>query len=311
MPDVIVLKDLESYIDAAIWHDYLIGILITSASEGKLASLGIDYGVGKSTLMLRLAYLFLDKYGDKFTRNPCFSRDEKWNRVFSMLRTFPYELEEFFFNAPKRYFGEPVFLLYDDMQRTLGKTRSRDTYVRSLCERASTARNQLAVLIGTAPDIGTLAYPWRYFFNFEVIIPERGYYEVQRLKKWKPFDNPYQTYVKLDYKGEVSRQIGSAPFPRLDSDIEDRYQNWRTEANRRFDEGEGEIRLRSFLNVLSEEAKELVKDLVAKGSYTRQQIITGMNKSSEMKLLQNCGLAEVFGDLVVPTKQARKLVNVI
>ena len=314
-PQRIELKNLNDYIDAAIWHDFLIAILFTSASEGKLKNLGIDYGVGKSTLMLNFCFTFIDMWGKNFRLNPTLTRDQKWDSTFAALHSFPYELEEFFYKAPKRYPGEPVFFMLDDIQRVFGKSRSRDNYVRSLRDRATTARPQLAVFMATAPDIGELAYPWRYFFNFEVKIAERGYYEVQRLKKWTLFDNPYQTMVKLDYKGEVSRQVeaetGQAlSFPALPHpDIQDRYDDWRAECNKRFDEGEGEWRLRSILNVLTDEAKELLTDLIAHGSYEKQNIVTYMKKGDELKLLINCGLVEKFGDTVVPTKQARKMIK--
>jgi hypothetical protein len=315
-PTIIELKSLDDFIKAAIYHDFLIAILITSASEGKLKNLGIDFGVGKSTLMMDLAYAWVNSCGAHFRLNPCETREQKWDRVFDMLHAFPYELEEFFYKAPKRYPGEPVFFMLDDIQRVFGKSRSRDNYVRSLRDRATTARPQLAVLFATAPDIGELAYPWRYFFNFEVKVCERGYYEVQRLKKWTMFDNPYQTMVRLDYKGEVSRQLEAETgemlhFEALPNDIQDRYEKWREECNKRFDEGEGEWRLRSILNVLTDEAKELLTDLVTHGSYERQWIITGLNKGDELKLLLNCGLVEKFGDTVVPTKQARKMVKLV
>jgi hypothetical protein len=170
--------------------------------------------------------------------------------------------------------------------------------------------------MATAPDIGELAYPWRYFFNFEIKIAERGYYEVQRLKKWTMFDNPYQTMVRLDYKGEVSREVEAETgltlrFPPLPSDVQTRYDDWRSECNKRFDEGEGEWRLRSILNVLTDEARELLEDLVVHGSYERQHIITVLKRGDELKLLINCGLVERFGDTVVPTKQARKMVKMM
>jgi hypothetical protein len=172
------------------------------------------------------------------------------------------------------------------------------------------------VFFATCPDIGELAYPWRYFFNFEVKVAERGYYEVQRLKKWTLFDNPYQTMVKLDYKGEVSRALEAETgenlsFPAFPRDIQDRYDQWRAECNKRFDEGEGEWRLRSILNVLTDEAKELLSELVEKGSLSRQWIITELKKGDELKLLLNCGLVEKFGDTIVPTKQARKMVKLV
>jgi len=293
------------YIDWCIYNDYMIGILITSGSEGKLPSPGLDYGAGKSTLMLDLAYLFVDIYGEKFRVNPCTTRDQKWDKVFSMVMSFPWELEKFFMTAPKRYFGEPIFCLIDDMQMCFGKDKSHDNYIRSLKNRATTSRTQTAVVIGTAPDIGGLAMAWREFFNFEIKVPQRGHYEVQRLKKWTLFWKPYETQARLVYEGE------SHDFPAFPKDVQERYDAWREARNKAYDEGEGEYRIRSLLNVLTDEAKELLDAVVAKGSYTRQDVITHMEKGMELKLLQNCGLVEMFGDMVVPTRQARKLASVI
>ena len=287
------VSTIMDYIDACIWNDYLIGILVTSAAEGKLPSVGMDYGVGKSTLMLDIAYIFVDKYGK------CKSEQEVWKRVFDMLHAFPWELEKFFITSPRRYFGQPTFFLCDDMQRCFGKSRSKDNFIRDLKDRTTTARQQLAVFIGTAPDIGELARAWRYFFNFEIKVPQRGKYEVQRLKKWTNFGRPYETQASLDYRGEADY------FPPLPKDQQERYSEWRHDANKRFDDGEGQWRLRSIRNVLTDEAKELIDLIVQKGSYTRQNIITNMEKGMELKLLTNCGLVEVFGDVVVPTKQAR------
>ena len=69
--------------------------------------------------------------------------------------------------------------------------------------------------------------------------------------------------------------------------------------------------MRSILNVLTDEAKELLTDLIAHGSYERQWVITGLQKGDELKLLINCGLVEKFGDTIVPTKQSRKMVKML
>jgi predicted Zn-ribbon and HTH transcriptional regulator len=53
-----------------------------------------------------------------------------------------------------------------------------------------------------------------------VIIPFRGYYEVQFLKKSLDFDDPYSTRVIYEYRGE-------SPFLPLPKDIEERYLAWR------------------------------------------------------------------------------------
>jgi len=277
----------------------MIGIIITSSAEGKLPSIGIDYGVGKSTLLLDIAYLFVDKYGK------CQTDQEKWDKVFSMLRTFPWELEYFHIHAPLRYFGEPIFFLIDDMQRCFGKSRSKDNYIRDLKDRTTTGRQQVAVVMGTAPDIGELAKPWRYFFNFEIKVPQRGKYEVQRLKKWTDFSRPYETQARLDYKGE------SDFFPKLPEDILRRYNAWRHEANQRFDQGEGDVRLRQIQSILTDSAKELLSHLVDKSGLTRQTIITDLDQGEELRLLKNCGLVQQMGDMILPTLQARIAIKAI
>lgn len=285
------LDEVADYIEACIYKDYLMGILITSAAEGKLPSDGFDFGPGKSTLMLQLAYLYI---GD-------------WDKVFAALHYFPWELEEYYYQAPQRILGVPVFYMMDDMQLTLGKERSRDPYVRSLKSRLTTARKQLAVFWGTAPDIGQLAKPFRYFFTFQIIVPRRGSYEVQRLKKWADFKNPYETRASLDYKGE-SLEIG---FSKLPPSIQIRYDNWREEMNKRFDQGEGTIRLRSVRNVLTYEAEELLRHIIRENGLTRQTIITDMDQRKELKLLRVCGLVEQFGDVFLPSKSGRRLAAIL
>lgn len=301
----ISVSTIMDYIVACIWNDYMMGIIITSAAEGIKPSIGFDAGVGKSTLMLDMAYIFIDQYGHKFRKNPVHSEEQKWNKVFSYLHAFPWELEQIFSTYPMRYLGEPIFVLMDDMQRCFGKSRSKDNYIRDLKDRATTGRQQFAILIGTAPDIGELARAWRYFFNFEIKVCQRGKYEVQRLKKWTDFSRPYDTQAKLDYKGE------SEFFPPLPAMVEERYQKWRHEANQRFDEGEGTWRLRAIRNVLTDEAKQVLEAIVANNGYTRQNIITEMDRGMELKLLKNIGLIEMFGDQVIPTKQARKMIAIL
>ena len=314
---------IMDYIDLAIWRDYLICILITSAAEGALPSMGIDYGVGKSTLMMYIPYLFVLRYGKDGDGKPLATYDqygqldqilneqEAWNQVFSMLHTMPWELEDFFYNSPRRYFGQPVFFLYDDMQRTLGKARSRDAYVRTLKERITTSRTQLAVFIGSAPDIGELAYPFRYLFNFEIIVPQRGKFEIQRIKKWKPFWAPYTTQVSMP-KQFASKSSDNLKFPPLPyPDVQNRYNDWREEANKRFDEGEGEWRLRSIRNVLPDEATQLLHLLIEKGSLSRTHIVANLDQGMELKLLKNCGMIEIFSETVVPTRQARQMIKLL
>jgi hypothetical protein len=285
------MTDLAEYIDKCIYEDYLIGILITSAAEGRISSLGMDYGPGKSTLLLQIAYVYLND----------------WDLVFKALHQFPWEIEEFLQTAPRRILGVPVFFLMDDMQSTLGKERSRDPYVRSLKNRMTRARTRLAIFMGTAPDIGQLAKPWRYFFNFELIIPYRGTYEVQRLRKIADFHNPYDTRAHLDYSGET---LG-ATFKPLPKDIQKRYDNWRDEQDRRLNQGEDQIRLGSIQNVLTESSKELLAHLIKKEGLRQETIIWDLDQRKELRILKITGLVEFFGDVVLPTQNAKRIAQIL
>lgn len=274
------LNQLIDYVYACIYEDYLMGILVTSASEGAIPSDGFDYGPGKSTFVWRFAHNLL----------------KKWDEVFKSAHYFPWELEYFLMHQRKR----AIIYIYEDMQETLGKDKSKDPYVRTLKNRLTIARPQLAIFIATASDIGQLAKPWRYFFNFEIKIPRRGVFEVQRIKKWTDFSNPYETKARFDRK-----TFSESLFLRLPDDIQKKYDKWRWERLRRVDLGEGEVRLRKVRNVLTHSAKELLTHLVRKSGLTRQTIIVDLEQREELRLLINCGLVEVFGDMVLPTIQAR------
>lgn len=294
---------LLRYISLAQYSDYLLVLLITSSSEGREPSLGLDYGLGKSTLMLWLADLFVS-LSTRFQGKP---KADVWDYIFNtQLITFPWELERLFYTLPVRYPGDPVFVLIDDMQRSFGKDRSKDNYIRSLANRLTTSRQQIAVVVGSAPDISEIAYPFRYKFNFEIKVPRRGTFEIQRLKKWTDFQNPYQTRVSMPVT-----DFSTDEFPALDPEFDSRYKKWRHEANIRHDEGEGEWRLRDIRNVLTDEAKELLQILVEKGSYDRKHIISVLDRALELKLLIDCGMATKFGDTVVPTKQGRNMVKLV
>ena len=55
---------------------------------------------------------------------------------------------------------------------------------------------------------------------FEVIVPHRGVYEIQKISYHKNYKKPLQDIGKLDY-------IEEATFPKLPAHIEARYKLWR------------------------------------------------------------------------------------
>jgi len=295
-------KDILAYIDNCINHDYMMGILITSASQGIMPSIGMDYGVGKSTLALDIPKGFVQAY------LKC-SEAEAWEKVKTMIHRFPWELEKHISTTPDRYPGDPIFYVYDDMQETLGKDKSRDAYVRDLYNRASTRRKKFAVFIGTAPDIDTLALCWRKFFRWEIKVPLRGKYEVQFIAKRTKFNDPYETVAWMPK--EDCAISDKYDFPKLPPDIQDWYDKWKDEMNTRSDKGEKGWNLQAVQNVMTDSSKTLLSNIVEKGSYQRQTIIGDLDQAVDLKLLRSIGMVEQFGDTVVPTRQARLMVKIL
>jgi len=199
------LESLQDYINFAIHAEggALIGIIVTSSASGKIPSLGLDYGAGKSTLLIDFLY---DIYQN--------AEKVKQNMIYFPEEIFP------ILDRPSRTWA----IGWDDMQLTVGKHKWADMNVKELAYMLTTQRPKVAILIGSTPHLGKLQKDFREFFHFEVKIPFRGYYEVQQVKYWTPFNKPLSVKSRLDYKGE-------APFPKAPKELEEWYVEWRAEKN--------------------------------------------------------------------------------
>jgi len=76
------------------------------------------------------------------------------------------------------------------------------------------ARQRVANLILTAPSIGDISKPLRQNITWEVIVPQRGLYEVQFLAKKRNFWNPVENLSRMIY--EVTGTFGPLP-PEVDA----------------------------------------------------------------------------------------------
>jgi len=195
---------LKDYMDLAMHRNYMISVLITSSAEAKIPSLGMDYGVGKSTVALQMA-------------NECYAGN--WNKVKENCIATPYQCK-LILDRPYR----TNCFLWDDMQMTVGKHQAHNPDVREFVYYLTTQRPYFAVMIGTTPHRGMLQKDFREFFHFEVIVPVRGVYEVQQLRHLVDFDDPRRLKDKMRYKGE-------ALFLSLSKDIQEWYTRWRHEQN--------------------------------------------------------------------------------
>jgi len=72
----------------------------------------------------------------------------------------------------------------------------------------------------TAPNINSISSPLRKLVLFEVIVAERGKYEVQKIVYHKNFRRPLEDIGRLEYLHE-------GEFSPLPEDILKRYQEWR------------------------------------------------------------------------------------
>jgi len=275
---------LLDYMDLAILKNYMISILITSSAQAKLPSLGFDYGPGKSTLALWFLNNIYAGNWEK-TKDNCIATPNGCKKILD------------------RGYRTTGFL-WDDMQMTVGKHQAHNLDVREFAYYLTTTRPYFAIMIGTAPHRGMLQKDFREFFHFEIIVPQRGIYEVQQLKHWIDFKNPTQIKDRLKYKGE-------SPFPSLPPDIQVWYDNWRDENNRKI-----RSKLRIFkeweegneLNIerLSDKEIVLFKQIRDDGHRTRQAIWQSNQKglAERMRVL---GFLEREGNYYIISEEARNL----
>ena len=192
------------YIHLAIKDNYLLYILITSSAQAKVKSLGLDYGMGKSTRMLWML-------------NTIYAGN--WEKVKKNIVARPVQIRHILDRGFKT-----LAWGWDDMQATVGKDKQHDPKVRELAYYMTTLRPYYNVMIATAPHRGMLQKDFRDLFHFEIITPIRGRYEVQQLKRWIDYKKPTRTKDRLRYRGEGFSMA-------LPNHMEVFYQAWRHKQN--------------------------------------------------------------------------------
>lgn len=185
--------------------------MITSSAEGLNPSDGFDFGAGKSTLSMGFMKYIYNGDEELVKKNMLYFDED----IIAMLQ------------RP----GRTMATTMEDMQITFGKDRSHDKSVKGLANLLTGAREKVSVVFGNTPHIGKLAAAWKELWMFEIKVYQRGFYEVQQIKHYTPFKDPYNVKDKLHYKGEATFD---APSPEL----EEWYKDWRAknyaEAVRRY-----------------------------------------------------------------------------
>jgi len=198
---------IADYLKLAIQKDFLIFVLITSHTQGKVKARNLPYGMGKTTLMMRLLYLLNGK---------------DWDRVFELMFYNPYDLFCAFDPKVREKEGRINAVGYDDIQATAPAEQGVPKALRKFSKYVTTCRPEISILLGTADNITSISAPLRKIVLFEIIVWERGEYEVQKIEYHKDFNRPFRDRGRVEYKGESN-------FPKLPPAIQKRYNEWRAD----------------------------------------------------------------------------------
>lgn len=215
----------------ALSQDYFITILVSSQTKGKYKSMNLPFGLGKTNLAIWLSYTL---HGGKSGEPD----DPIWTEVFDHLFYYPSKLMKALVpddgKPPK--FKIPA-AIYDDVQFTAPAAQSVPQVVRDFAADITTERPALSILILTSPNMNNMAAPIRKLVTYELIVSERGFYEVQQVTYHKNYKNPLMDKVQLDFvEGKKPEDCveGEIPtiFPQLAPEIQKRYDEWRASEKR-------------------------------------------------------------------------------
>ncbi len=194
-------KEFAEYMRDAIKNNFLLTVLITSQTQGKRKSENLPFGLGKTTLAFWLSY---------------YMNGQKWSEVFNHLCGNPYDVVNLLEPGRTRVRAA----LWDAVQMTAPAEQGVPRVIRKLSSYISDTRPEMACLLMTASNMNAICAPLRKLVVFEVIIAERGQYEIQKIKYHKNYKQPLQDISNLSYLEEGT-------FPPLPDDIQERYEKWR------------------------------------------------------------------------------------
>lgn len=198
-------KQLADYFLNAIENDYLISLLITSHTQGKLKSNNAPFGMGKTTLEFWLNYYLNGK---------------NWDKTFATTKYNPYDFACLLDPEIRVKEGRLNCACWDDMQATAPAEQGVPRAIRRLASYLTTSRPEVACIIASADNINSVSSPLRKIFLFEAIVAERGLYEIQKISYHKNYKRPLKDFGRLEYLEEGT-------FPKLPEEQEKRFIEWR------------------------------------------------------------------------------------
>jgi len=112
--------------------------------------------------------------------------------------------------------------IWDDVAYTAPRKTGIHPLIVELRGELTAARPEMGVLCMTAANRNDIAAPLRNLPKFEIIVPMRGYFEVQAAVSFKNFYDPEKDLSNLQYLEE-------GPFVPLPGHIQARYDKWRVD----------------------------------------------------------------------------------
>lgn len=220
--------------------NYYFGVIVTSHTQAFIPSQQLPFGAGKTTFMMNLSAMMNSPNFINIVTSEEASEwtpsEEEWNLVFENMVYNPVDLWKMMQPGSKR----KKFVGWDGVAYTAPRIKGVPRFLVKLRGELTESRPEIAVLGMTASNRNDIAAPLRSLPSFEIIIPRRGIFEVQRTLHFKKFKDPEQDLGKLDY-------IEHGSFPRLPEHIEVRYEKWRVDQK---------------LRVKSAEYRKELKDLI-------------------------------------------------
>jgi hypothetical protein len=272
--------------------NYLELFLITSQAAGLEPSEGRPLGAGKSTFALYFAYRAFAYVNGTLTidwanqqvidETPYDEQIEIYDKIINnylywRIKDLLYGIK----TSPKRL---PA-VVWDDVQLDCPAWQHVPRDKRELIEELSIARPLVANIVMTAPSMSDIAKPLRRQVCWEIIIPQRGVYEVQFIAKKRDFYNPTEDLQRLWYDATGS-------FPPLPPEVMEKYNKRREQVARQIKEEQEKLREK-------EESPKEERESADEEEEEFQEIISNPSTVKKIKNLLNWGYT--------PTVIARKL----
>jgi hypothetical protein len=210
---------LAEMLAKALSEDFLLFLLVTSQTRGKFKSMNLPYGLGKSTLSLWISYVL---HGGKM--KDAMSPNEAWEEVKKDTIYYPTELLKRL--KPVHDTRESVAcpcIVWDAIQMTAPAESNVSKFVREISAYMTETRPEVKVIVGNAPNVNSIAAPLRKMVAYELIVFERGKYEVQKYHYNKNFRRPQEDLISLKFV-EGTRDVVFGPLPNF---MQKWYDDWR------------------------------------------------------------------------------------